>query len=203
MKVWRCDENTDDKVIAFINQTIYKCNPKNSEIDHCINDIRNGIIPTSNYIRIPTPYIKEILLQEGKNYIEVLFGQDSSEHLKIRGELLRTEIFNYFKDNIPKVTSSIEKYSKLKAGKKPLIAMAVVLVIFLYTLYYAIGYDEGKQYEISSGHYNSITGIALAIASYGVKNVVLVFGSLLAIAILAFIRKTKNPPVINRLQIIR
>jgi hypothetical protein len=42
--------------------------------------------------------------------------------------------------------------------------------------------------------YNSVTGIILAIASFGTKNVILIFGSLFAIALFAFIRKFNHPP---------
>ncbi|CAN5871471.1 hypothetical protein BH11BAC4_BH11BAC4_04510 [soil metagenome] len=199
MKIWRGNENTDDKIIAFINQTIYKGNPATLEIEHCITAMRNGMIPDGNFFGIPLHYIKEIRLQEGKEYIEISF-RGSLEHLNVRDEILSNEIFNYFKENIPDSSSSIDRYSKLRAGKKPLIAMAVITVIFLYSLYYAVGYDQGYQYEISNGHYNSITGIALWIASYGVKNDVFFFGSLLLIAIFAYVRKAKNPPVINLIQ---
>ena len=200
MKIWRGNENTDDIIIAYDNQTIYKGNPKPEEIDNIISQMKTGIIPTLNFISIPLHYIKEIQLQEGKNHIEVVFGKDSYEELKVSDIISRNEIFNYFKENIPSNTYSLDKYSKLRAGRKPLVAMAVISVLFLWSLYYAIEFDKGNEYEISNGHYNSLTGIVLAIASYGTKKVIIVFGSLLAIAIFSFIRKIKNPPVINRLK---
>ena len=199
-KIWRSDEKGDDRIIAYANETIYKGNPKLSEIDNCIFELKNTKNPPQSLFAIPLHYIIAIKMQESKKYIEVLFKGDS-EHLRINNDKSRNDIFNYFKETIPGATYSLIKYSKLKAGKKPLIAMAVITVIFLYTLYYAIGYDQGNQYEISNGHYNSITGIALAIGSYGVKNTVIVFGSLLAIAVFSFVRKAKNPPVIEQLAI--
>jgi hypothetical protein len=201
MKIWRGQENTDDKIIAYADRTIYKGNPKIDEIDYIIIEMKNGIIPTRNFIAIPLSYIKEIKLQEGKNQIEIMFGKDSYEELKIKNVLLRTEIFDYFKQNISGATYSLDEYSKLRAGKKPLIAMAVIGILFLWSLCYAIGYDNGNEYEISNGHYNSLTGIVLAIASYGVKKVVIVFGLLLSIAFFSFIRKIKSPPIINRIKL--
>ena len=62
--------------------------------------------------------------------MEVLFGGSSSENLRIKDSKKRTEIFDYFKNNIPNALFSTEKYSKLKAGKKPLIAIAVLLILF-------------------------------------------------------------------------
>ena len=161
-------------------------------------ELRNTNNSPQSLFAIPLHYINTIKMQESKKYIEVLFKGDS-EHLRINNDKSRNEVFDYFKKTIPGATYSHIKYSKLKAGKKPLIAVAVITVIFLYTLYYAIGYDRGNQYEISNGHYNSITGIALAIASYGIKNTIIVFGSLLAIAVFSFVKKIKNPPVIEQL----
>ncbi|HMJ46464.1 MAG TPA: hypothetical protein VK498_04000 [Ferruginibacter sp.] len=203
MKIWRGNEKTDDKIIALVNSTIYKGNPKNNEIDHCIDELKSGLTPTRNFIGIPFHYIKEIRLQEGKTYIEITFGQDSEEHLRINEYLLREEIFKYFKQTIPNTTFSVENYSKLKAGKKPLIAMSVLFVLFLWTLYYAVGYDGGYEYEIKNGHYGTLTGIILSIASFGVKKTSFVFITLFSIAFFAFIKKAKNPPTKNYLKINR
>ena len=200
MKIWRGNEKTDDRIIAYSNNTIYKGNPPLEEINHIISEMKNDRIPTLNFIAIPLHYIKKIRYQEGKNQIEILFGKESSEELKIKDLLLREEVFNYLKLHIPGCTYSHDKYSSLRAGKKPLIAMTVVSILFLWSLYYAIEFDRGNEFEISNGHYNSLTGIILAIASYGVKTVIIVFGSLLAIAIFSLIRKIKNPPVINTLK---
>ena len=203
MKIWRGDENTDDKIIAMNNSVVYKGNPQNAEINHCINELMNGIIPKVGFIGIPLSYLKEIRQQEGRDQIELFFGRDSEEHLKIKNDIMRNDIFNYFKENLSGANFSIDRYSKLRAGKKPLIALGVVMAIFFWTLPYAIGYDNGEQYEITNGHYNSLTGIVLAIASAGVRNVIVIFGSLMAIALITTIRKMKNPPVINRIVIRR
>ncbi|MEO5943581.1 MAG: hypothetical protein ABIP30_07675 [Ferruginibacter sp.] len=197
-KIWKSDEKGDDRIIAYGNETIYKGNPKFSEIDNCIFQLQNTKDSPPSLFAIPLRYIAGIKMQESKKYIEVLFKGDT-EHLRINNDRSRKAVFDYFKETIPGATYSLIKYSKLKAGKKPLIAMAVITVIFLYTLYYAIGYDEGNQYDITNGHYNSITGIALSIASYGVEKTVIIFVLLLAIAIFSFVRKVSDPPVIEQL----
>lgn len=203
MKIWRGNEKTDDKIIAFIDSTIYKGNPRDEEIEHCISDLKNGIVPAKIFFSIPVPYIKEIRMQEEKNYLQVFFGQDSEEHLRIQDEMMRKEVFDYFKQNIANTAFTTDHYSKLKAGKKPLIAMAVVAALFLYTLVYAIGYDKGYQYETVNGRYDSLTGIVLSIASFGVIKTVLIFSILLAIAGWSFYRKASHPPIIHRLVFIR
>jgi hypothetical protein len=198
-KIWRATGKSDDKIIAFIDSTIYKGNPKEEELEYCLSDLRMGIVPTKAFFGIPLSYVKEIRMQESKNYLQVFFGQDSEEHLRIHDVTLKKELFDYFNENIPGATFSKEHYSKLKAGKQPLIAMGVVTALFLWTLYYAIGFDNGLQYETTNGRYDSVTGIVLAIASFGVIKTILFYGFWFVIALWSFIIKARNPPVIHRL----
>ena len=202
MQIWKSDQKGDDKIIAFFNQTIYKANPKPEEVDGYISDLKMQNIPTRNAIEIPLSYIKQISMQEGKNYIEVSFGQDSSEHLRIGDDKMKTEIFNFFKQNVP-TEYSVDKYSKFRAGRSPLIAMFIVGILFIWTLSIAIGIENGSDYDVTGKQYHSLAGIILVLAYLGVKNVVIIFGSLLSIAVYAFIKKSKSPPIIQRLQIKR
>lgn len=142
-------------------------------------------------------------MQESKNYLQIFFGQDSEEHIRIQDEMTREAVFEYFKEHIPGATFSIDRYSRLRAGKKPLIAMAVVVGLFLWALYYAVGFDHGIQYETKSGRYDSVTGIVLAIASFGVAKTILFFGLWFALALWSFIRKAKTPPVLHRLVLVK
>lgn len=199
VKIWRLNEKTDDKIIAFLNQTIYKANPPDSEIEHYMSDLRNGTIPTKKILGIPLYYIKEIRMQESKTYLQIFFGKDSEEHLRIHDETLKKEVLDYFKENIPFAQFSIERYSKIKAGKKPLIVLGVVIALFLWTLYYAVGFDHGIQYETVNGRYDSVTGIVLAIASFGVTKTTLFFSVWFFSALWSFLRKVSKPPVMHRL----
>lgn len=199
MKVWTSIEKDDDKVIAFANKTIYKGNPKAEEIDSVVYELgKQDTVPTG-LAGFPLSYIREINLTEGSNNIELVFGKDSTEDLKIASELRRREIFEYLKNNIPDSAYTLYKPTAIQAGKKPLIAFVVVLALFIWTLYLALGIESGNDYDVTGQRYNSIAGIVLAIASIGVKNVILVFGALLTIAIISFIKKAKKPPVIDRL----
>src|SRR4051812_46232350 len=124
MKTWTSTEKGDERIIAYIDQTIYSGNPKLADVDAVVQDLKMRKVPTSNFVSIPQHYLKEINLEGGKEYIEVLYGADSSEHLQIKDDKSRKEIFEYFKANVPNSVSSVENYSKVRAGKNPLIAMA-------------------------------------------------------------------------------
>ena len=200
MKIWTSSESGSEKIIGFFNQTIYKGNPRQNDIEACLSDLKMHVIP-KGFIGIPLNYIREINMQEGKNYIEVRFGNDSYQNYRIKNEHVRNEIFEYLRFNIVNNKFSIDRFSRLRAGKKPLIALVVVFLLFLWTLSIAIGIARGDEYEIV-GHKNSIAGIVLLLAGMGVKKVTLLFSSFLAIAFFSFFAKTRNPPVIKRLTII-
>ncbi|MCX6320117.1 MAG: hypothetical protein NTW29_22750 [Bacteroidetes bacterium] len=200
MKCWRGKEQSDDKIIVIVSKVIYRCNPSDFEIDQYITDFKNGIIPQKNVTGIPLHYIQEIIHQEGKNHIRLVMAKDSEEHLKVSDELIRQDILNFFKNYIVNAKLTTEKYSWLKAGKKPLIAAGVVLGLFLWTLPYAISYDNGYEYDVSNGHYFTLTAIILSFASLGLKNVIAIFSALLLIALTSFYLKSRNPPTFHTIR---
>jgi len=200
MKVWTSTEKDNDKIIVYSNETIYKANPPLEKVEEYLLDLKIQNTPSVNYLGIPLRYISEINLQEGKKYIEVVFKGDY-EHFKIKDDKIRTEIFDFFRQNIPGVSYSIIKQSKLQAIKKPLIAIGVICVIFSWSLYIAIGMEAGNSYDVTGQHYDSIAGIVLVIASLGVRNIILISGSLLLITGVTLIRKYKNPVVKKALTI--
>lgn len=140
-------------------------------------------------------------MQAEKKHIELLFGKDSTEELNITDEQQRRRIFEYFKTNIPGSIYSNVKPTALMAGKKPLIAFIVITASFVWTLYIALGIESGNDYDVSGQRYNSIAGIVLSIASIGVKKVILVFGTLMLIALLSFIKKVRNPAVVEKISL--
>lgn len=202
MKIWTSTEKGDDRIIAYIDHTIYSGNPKLTDLDACVEDLKIRKMPDNSFISIPQRYLKSINLESGNGFIEVLYGADSSEHLRIKNENTRTEIFEYFKANIPNSISSLENYSKVRAGKKPLIAMVVVALIFSWALYVANGLESGNEYEVV-GSQRSLASIILVVAALGVKKVILIFGVLFAIAGLAFAKKISKPLVSAKIMIQR
>ncbi len=198
MKTWINNEKGDDTFIAYANEVIYKGNPKPDNIDKILTDLKQNISPGS-LTGTPLSYISQINLQEGKSIIELEMAKDSSIDLRVKNDATRNEIFEYLKTNISNSVYKLDKVSSIRAGKKPMIAFFVVLIIFIWTLYIAIGIESGNDYDVTGQRYNSIAGIVLGLAGLGVKKVILIFGSLLLIASIAFYKKAKNPPVINRI----
>ncbi|WP_447635991.1 hypothetical protein [Flavobacterium microcysteis] len=197
MKIWKSNIKGDDKIIAYYDKTIYKGNPKPDEVETVIRELNIGK-QTSSLFGIPQKLLKEVNFEVGKNYIEVLFGLDSTEHLKINDVNKKQEVFDFLRNEIPNSSYEVEKYSKFKAGKKPLFAMAFILILFSWAFYLATEIENGNQYEIV-GSGRSITSIVLAIASIGTLNVILLFGILFCIALLGFVLKTKNPKVVHKI----
>ena len=202
MKIWKGNAKSDEKIIAYYDSIIYICNPKESEVENVIQNLKMNIIPTDKFTSVPLSYLKEIHLEEGKKYIEILFGGDSKEQLNINDPEIRNEIFEYFKSNIPKSIYNSDTYSKLRAGKKPLIAMTVLLLICLWTIYISNGIEQGDEYKVI-GNQRSVASIVLMIASLGTTNVLLIFGIFFGIALTSFIIKTKKPKIVQKIIMVR
>lgn len=201
MKIWTSNKKNDDKIIVFLNDTIYKANPPSDKIENCVAELKMQNLPSKYFFGVPVRYISEINMQEGKKYIEILFKADT-EHLKIEDDDTRKAVFEYFKESIPGAAFSIIKPSKMHLARKPFIAMCVIGAIFLWCLYIANGMESGTEYEVK-GSANSLATVVLAISAMGVKNVILVFGSLFLIACISFVRKYQTPVVKNTLLIQR
>lgn len=199
-KVWTSYAKNDDSIIAFANNTIYKGNPKKEdEIIRLSLDLKSGPVQSSMLFEIPVSYLREIRLTDEKPYIEIFFGNEGEERLRVTDKAKREEIFNYLCTVIPNCNTTTEKYSRLKAGRKPLIAFFVVLAIFVLTLFFAVEGESGTIYYMEDGRYDSVTGMVVALASIGVNKVILLFSVLLGLAGLSFFLKAKNPPVVHRL----
>jgi hypothetical protein len=196
MKVWTNSLKGEDKIIAHLDDMIYKCNPKAAEVDTVAWGLEKGVAPDDNMFNIPIHYINEIRWEEGKQYIQVFF-RGSEEHLTIYDDAKRREIFDYFKTILPAFSSNTEHQTAIQAGKKTLIAMGVIGVLLVVSLYYSTMIESGAEYKIMgrAGLWAFIVGIA----SMGTKKVILIYGSLLAIAGISFARKAKQPRVIHKI----
>lgn len=201
--IWTSTTKGDDKIIAFFNNTIYKGNPKEADLKAVVTELENQKTIPVSLMSIPRSYLKEVNLEDGRNYIEILFSADSTEHLKINDKNRRNEIFEFLKNNIPQSNSYVDHYSKMRAGKKPLIAMGFLCVLFFWTYNVAYGMENGSQYGVTGDHYNSTAGIVVGLASLGVAKVILIFGSFLTIALIGFLLKIRKPKVINTIKVIR
>ncbi|RFS19477.1 hypothetical protein DVR12_22855 [Chitinophaga silvatica] len=196
MKVWTNSMKGEDKIIAHVDDMIYKCNPKASEIDSVVWSLNQNIPPTQNMFAIPVSYIQEIRWQEGNKYLQVFF-RGSEEHLIVLDDSRRKEMYDYFRNTIPDFFNTTDYYTKIEAAKKPLIALGVLAALFLPTLYMAAKMEATGGMEAFSTR--GIFTVILALAALGTIKVVLIFGSLLAITGVSIVRKMKQPPVIHRL----
>jgi hypothetical protein len=203
-EVWTSSEKNNDKLIAFVNNKIYKANPRTDEETNTLaSGLKSGSFDSTKLWEIPIGVCREIRLQDGKPYIEILWGKDGEEQLRITDEYKRYKVFEFIKANIPNGKLSTEKWSVIRAGRKPMIAFFVVLALFLWTFFYVVEAEKGSEYYIENGRYNSISGIVLGLASMGRAKVITVFSVLMGIALISFILKARNPPVMNRIIINR
>lgn len=200
IEVWTNSLKGNDKLVGFGNGVIYKANPKTyEEVEALAANMRKGVFDTTKVWEISTRRCREIRMQDGKSFIEIYWGKDGEEELRITDEYLKHKIFEVIKAGASHLNYTVEKWSIFKAGRKPLIAMAVIVALFAWTLFYAIEAQSGMVYYLEDGRYDSITGIVLGIASLGLTNVIAIFSFLIGLAVFAFIRKTRKIPMMYRL----
>jgi hypothetical protein len=200
IKVWTSDQKNDDRLIGFGDNTIYKANPKSNEQTILFaKEMESGAHDSTKVWEIKTSHCKEIRLEDGKSCIEIFYGKEGEEQLRITDEYKRYAVFDWIKANTPDSEFIVEKWSAFRAGRKPMIAFIVVFALFVWTLYYAIQAKTGKVYYFENGGYFSVTGIVLGLASMGLAKVITLFSFFLGIALFAFIRKAKNSPIMNRI----
>lgn len=120
IQIWTSNEKGSDKLIAFGNNTIYKANPKSYDVtEELAKEMRTGKLDNLSLWWIQTYKCTEIRLQDGKSHIELLVGKEAVEELRIKDEYTRYQIFDYLKSNVPNSASCIDKWTPLRAGKKP------------------------------------------------------------------------------------
>ena len=198
MKIWVNNDKGDDTIIAFANKMVYKGNPISSEVDNYIFDLNSGKIPTKKFRGIPVSYLKSINTEVGSSSIN-LEGRGGSDYLLIKNQKVKEEIFNYLKENIANTTLIIDEESSRKAVEKPLIALAVVWLFFIFSFTMALKIEGGSNFEVLNGH--SILGIIFILAQLGTKRLIILFLFLAVITTFAFIKKRNKPPVIYKIEI--
>lgn len=190
-KFWKINDSKANKLIFIKDQTIYKGNPKQEELNR-LNLESTNIDFLSSLFSIPYAYIKRIENQSGKNEIKIFFGNDSEEELIIKDENTKTEIFEYIKQDNPNLKYSSELPSVLKYAKAQFFALLFTTGIFLWSIYLAIQIESGVEYKLVGGGRPGITGIVLVIAHFGVLKIVIGFIVLLAIILFALMKKIKS-----------
>ena len=132
IEVWTSNEKGNDKLVAFANNTIYKANPKtDDETEILAKGLKSGSFDSTKLWEIKTNHCKEIRLQDGKPYIEILWGKEGEEQLRITDEYKRYKVFDFIKANTPNSEFTVDKWNAFRTGKKPMIAFFIVLALFL------------------------------------------------------------------------
>ncbi|WGH75638.1 hypothetical protein P8625_00305 [Tenacibaculum tangerinum] len=191
-KFWKISDSKSNKLIFIKDQTIYKGNPKQEELNR-LNSESTNLAFLESIFSIPYAYIKRIENQRGKNEIKIFFGNDSEEELIIKDENTKTEIFEFIKHDNPNLKYSSELPSVLKYAKAQFFALLFTTGIFLWSLYLAIQIESGVEYElVGGGGGPGIAGIVLVIANLGVLKIVIGFIILLAIILFTLTKKIKS-----------
>jgi len=198
LKIWTSSDRNSDKIIAITGNIIYKGNPKPEQLQHCVRSLENGAIP-ENLFGVPFAYIKTVTLEKSATLIEIQFGTDSNEELRITDETKRLEIFECLKENISNTEFISGQYSIWKSAKKPLYALLFTGIIFAFSLYFAWQIEHGNGYTLSGGGL-SVSAIILLLANLGVIKLCLLFAAIFTIIGISIAKKTKYRPEIMELR---
>lgn len=190
-KIWKFNDSKSNKLILIKDKIIYKGNPKDIDLNFIKLETIDPIY-LNNLFSIPFSYIKKIENQKGKNYIKILFGNDSEEQLNIEDEKTKNEIFEFIKSENPKLTYNTKIPTVLNYAKPQLFALLAITAIFLWSLYLAFEIEKGVEYELVSHGKPGIAVLVLIIANFGSVKVIFGYLFLLVLAILALKNKLKS-----------
>ncbi|WP_298882362.1 hypothetical protein [uncultured Polaribacter sp.] len=195
-KYWTSKNNKNIDVVLIDNNSIYKGNIKFEALNHFTKQIENNKIPEGLF-SIPFSYISRIENQKNKEEIKIYFNKDSEEELISKNETVKNEMFCYLKDVLPKLVYSKKTPSFFKYLKPQLFAIFFTIVIFLWSLYYAIQIENGVEYVLKGRA--GLRTLIYSIGLLGVTKVILLFTILIGIGLFSLIRKNKTRSEIEQL----
>jgi hypothetical protein len=198
LTIWTASDKNSDKIIAVASNIIYKGNPKPDQLQHCIRSLENGAI-AENLFGIPFGYVKTVTLEKSGTQIEIQFGNDSTEELRMTDETKRLEIFSHLKENIPNTIYTSEKLTAWDSAKKPLYALLFMAIIFGFSISTAWEIEHGSQYELR-GSGRSVAAIVLLLANLGVVKLCLLFVTIFTIIGISIAKKSRNRPEIMQIR---
>lgn len=190
-RIWTSSKG--DKIIAFANNTLYKANPKDENVAFLAASMQANDFSDPALFALPLDIIRTIHWQEGNEYIQVFFSRESEEHFIIKDPVVREEIFNHLKAHIPGASYKVDEYDKMRAATKPLAGLAVVLLLFAYTIHVMAELNSGESVMT----FGRLGALIVGLVSLGTVNVLLIYGALIAIAGYTAYKKMKNPPVVH------
>ncbi|MCB4800268.1 hypothetical protein [Neotamlana laminarinivorans] len=189
-KFWKIRDSKYNKLIYIKDNTIYKGNPKQEELNKLTSETLNLSFLESLF-SIPYSYIKRIENQSGKNEIKIFYGSGSEDELIVKDTTIKQEIFDFLKSELTNFNYSSKIPSILSYGKAQFFALLFMTGIFLWSLYLAIQIESGVEYKII-GSGRSITGIVLFLANFGIIKNIIGYLIILSIIIIALTKKLKS-----------
>lgn len=196
-KVWINHSIGDEKVILINESGIYKASPKAKLEDQFIKDITNNNIPKKMF-KIPFTLIFEIRMEENSNFINILFSNDSYEYFKIDDQSKKIEIYNYLKGYFPEGESGIIEYTRFQTIKKPLMGLTILTILFVVSLFFAIGFENGETYAIGiRGRIGFLYLLVLAIGQIGIFKIITIYSTCLVLIMYSIIKKLAKLPKVH------
>lgn len=192
----------EDRIIFIAKNILYKANPKEEDFERVLAEIKYGNLEmfrtNSAFYGIPLNYIKKVELEENTNYIEVFFSSDSTEHFRVLDRRKRHEIFTFLRNQLGG-KFEFEQFPKWKLGLKPLIAMAVVAGLYIWTMISATIIESGHNNLSHSARQVGVGRLLDDIAHLGAVKLTLLFAGFFGIALVAFLVKIRKPKVVERI----
>ncbi len=171
MKTYWLPSSDTGRLIALSEHRLIYGLIKGYDKNHLLSNAKKGIFP-EDIFSIPYSYIRSIENPEGKTYIRINYGQDSSEEIKTENEKVKDEVFYSLKTHFPTFTYSEQTPSIYRHGKPQFFAILILTGLFLWTLYLAINIEQGYEYE-PQGSRVGIAGLALGMAQFGTTKIVM------------------------------
>lgn len=190
-KYWFINENKN-YFVGIGKDAIYSGSIKKYIKSELINDFEKGIEPKEIF-SIPFSYIKSIENPEGKKKIEIHYGDNSNEEIKIEDLYSKNEIFNSLKNELSKFQYTKNTPSIFKHTKAQIFAILIATGLFIWVFYLANQIAQGYEYEVvGSGKGKGLGGIILGLAQFGTTKVIIGYLLILSIAIAALVRRLKT-----------
>lgn len=196
-KVWYNKVHRDHNFVVFDDDKIYRLKAKAEDQYRIKEELERGII-SDKFLALPMSYIKKIEYQKNDKNLHLYFGKNSVDDITITNAALREEIFLYLKEKSTYANFEIHSPGTLQRIKKPLIALAVVLGIFIYVMSVINGMNAGYEYELSGGR-PGIASIVLILAGLGAELNITVFTLLMCLAAFRIFWNLKEISEIHRI----
>lgn len=134
--------------------------------------------------KIPTAYIRDVIIYEDTGKLLLLFNKDSSTEVLVESDRVKREIIDYLKQRPKLKNYSFQEESLFTRIKKPLIAGIIMTALFALSYFTALELERGAEVE-------SLV-IILGIAALGSDKLLFIYLPILAIVSASIYFKWKH-----------